>query len=114
MASVPPAYAADTIKAVRDDLAEEAIVIVMNDDALGSEYQQLEGRGMNTGAAIIETPDFAAVAEGFGATGYTIESIADAEAVCKNLTETPNGPVVVDCKINRDVSPRFYAAVHDR
>jgi thiamine pyrophosphate-dependent acetolactate synthase large subunit-like protein len=97
--------------AVRHDL--NAIVVVMNDDALGSEYQQLAARGGYADAALIETPDIAAVAEGFGATGHTVRSPADVDDIADDLSETPEVPVVVDCKVNPDVKHRFYDSFHE-
>jgi thiamine pyrophosphate-dependent acetolactate synthase large subunit-like protein len=97
--------------AVRNDIP--AIIIVMNDDALGSEYQQLAARGGNTEAALIETPDIASVAEGFGAEGYTIRSPADVDEVHDRLAQPLSGPIVVDCKVDPDVKHRFYDTAHE-
>ncbi|WP_255197558.1 thiamine pyrophosphate-binding protein [Halorarius litoreus] len=97
--------------AVRHDL--NAVIIVMNDDALGSEYQQLAARGGHTDAALIETPDIAAVAEGFGATGHTVRSPDDVDDIAGNLSAPPDCPVVVDCKVNPDVKHRFYDSFHE-
>lgn len=89
-----------------------AIIVVMNDDALGSEYQQLAGRGEYAEAAIAETPDFAALANDFGAIGCNVRSVADLDSLECHLETRPDGPVVLDCKIDRDVRHRFYDAVH--
>ena len=97
--------------AIRHNL--NAVVIVMNDDALGSEYQQLAARDGYTDAALIETPDIAAVAEGFGAVGHTVTSPDDVDAIADDLSETPDGLVVVDCKVNPDVKHRFYDSFHE-
>lgn len=97
--------------AMREDIP--VIVVAMNDAALGSEYQQLAGRGMYTDAAVVESPDFADLAESFGAEGYTIRSIEDLEAVTDRVRDPPDGPLVLDCKIDRDVKHRFYDTVHE-
>lgn len=96
--------------AVRQDLP--LVVIVMNDDALGSEYQQLQNKNMYREAAIVETPDIAALAEAYGATGYSVTSLDDLDAAASDLASPPRGPVVLDCKINRDVRHRFYDTDH--
>lgn len=97
--------------AVRHDL--DAVIVVMNDDALGSEYQQLAARGGYTDAALIEAPDIAAVAEGFGAAGHTVRSPEDVDAIADDLSGALDLPVVVDCKVNPDVKHRFYDAFHE-
>lgn len=97
--------------AVRYDIP--AIVVVMNDDALGSEYHQLAGRSEYAEAAISETPDIAALATDFGALGFTVRSVADLESLAEHLNGRLNGPVILDCKIDRDVRHRFYDAVHE-
>jgi thiamine pyrophosphate-dependent acetolactate synthase large subunit-like protein len=96
-------------------LAREEIpitIVVMNDEALGSEYHQLDLAGKNAAAARSETPDFADVAEDFGVRGYTIQSINDIEAISDELSRPPDDPRVVDCKINREVRHRFYLDLH--
>lgn len=97
--------------AVRQDIT--VVVVAMNDAALGSEYQQLAGRDMYTDAAVVESPDFADLAESFGAEGYTVRSVEDLEAVADRVQDPPDGPLVLDCKIDRDVKHRFYDTVHE-
>ena len=88
------------------------IIIVMNDDALGSEYHQLQNKRMAKETAIVETPDIAALANANGATGHRIESVDDLERIAPALKATPENPVVLDCKIERDVRHRFYDTDH--
>ncbi|MFC7131576.1 MULTISPECIES: thiamine pyrophosphate-binding protein [Salinibaculum] len=88
------------------------VILVMNDDALGSEYQQLAARDGYTDAALVETPDIAAVAEGFGATGHTVTAPGDVDDIAPDLS-SPEGLVVVDCKVNPDVKHRFYDSFHE-
>jgi len=95
--------------AVRQNLP--VVVIVMNDDALGSEYHQLRNKGRDPEAAVVETPDIAAIADAHGAAGYTIRSVDDVDALRAEL-EGLDGPVVADCKTNRDVRHRFYDTDH--
>ncbi|WP_255197663.1 thiamine pyrophosphate-binding protein [Halorarius litoreus] len=87
-----------------------SVTVVVNDDALGSEYHQLKNRNLNASAAVAETPDLAALARDFGAEAHTITSVADLDAV--DLSTRPSGPVVLDCKIDRDVKHRFYESDH--
>jgi len=92
--------------AVRYDIP--VLMFVMNDGALGSEYQQLKSHNLPPDAAVVEAPDIAALAEDFGAEAYSVSSAADLEEISDKLDHTPDGPIVVDCKINRDVRHRFY------
>jgi thiamine pyrophosphate-dependent acetolactate synthase large subunit-like protein len=97
--------------AMRQDIP--VIVVAMNDAALGSEYQQLAGRDMYTDAAVVQSPDFADLAESFGAEGHTVRSVEDLETVADRVRDPPDGPLVLDCKIDRDVKHRFYDTVHE-
>jgi thiamine pyrophosphate-dependent acetolactate synthase large subunit-like protein len=96
--------------AARHDIP--AIVVVLNDEALGAEYRLLESADGYTDAAAIEAPDFAEVARSFGADGHTVRSVDDLNAIRDRLDSKPDGPVVVDCKVNRNVRHRFYDSVH--
>lgn len=83
-------------------------VVVMNDTTLGAEYHQARNAGYSGDVAMIETPDLAALADDLGADGYTIRSESDIEAVSERLEAAPSGPVVFDCRVNRDVRHRIY------
>lgn len=88
------------------------VIVIVNDDALGSEYQQLKNRGIDPDAAVAETPDLAALADDFGADAYTVTSTTDLDAIHDVLSDRPTGPVIVDCKVDRDVKHRFYDSDH--
>lgn len=88
------------------------LLVVVNDDALGSEYQQLKNRGLDPESAVSEAPDIAALAGDFGADSYTVTSVADFEAIEDVIASRPAGPVVLDCKVDRDVKHRFYDSDH--
>ena len=66
----------------------------------------------NAAAARSETPDFADIAEDFGVEGYTIRPVNDLQAISDELFETPDGPRVVDCKINREIRHGLYLDLH--
>ncbi|MFB6169508.1 MAG: thiamine pyrophosphate-binding protein [Haloarculaceae archaeon] len=82
------------------------VVVVMNDDMLGSEYHNLDKQTDYVEAPFIDSPDFAEVAASMGATGHTVRSVDDVDALGDVLGEAPTGPVVVDCKINHEVRHR--------
>ncbi|WP_336361474.1 thiamine pyrophosphate-binding protein [Haladaptatus sp. ZSTT2] len=96
--------------AVQQDIS--TIIVIMNDDALGSEYQQLKNRGLSPESAVAKTPDLAALARDFGADAYSVSSVGDLDAIGDIITDRPSGPVVLDCKIDRDVKHPFYDSDH--
>lgn len=90
--------------AVRNDVP--VTIVVGNDRALGSEYHKLDQAGKNAEPSLMETPDLAAVAEGLGAESFTVSGTEDLEELAGVLGERPTGPVVVDCRLNRNVRHR--------
>ena len=90
--------------AVRNDVP--MTVVVMNDESLGSEYHSLDVQGEAPGVALISTPDIADVAESLGAAGRTVRSIDELEALADELGSEPDGPLVVDCRVNHEVRHR--------
>lgn len=87
-------------------------LIVMNDELLGSEYHQLDLAGENAAAAKLATPDLADIAREFGVDGYTVRSVDDLKSISDKLSKKPNGPSLVDCKIDPEVRHRFYQDLH--
>ncbi|HEY8450399.1 MAG TPA: thiamine pyrophosphate-binding protein [Bacillota bacterium] len=80
-------------------------VIVMNDQALGSEFQNLRKAGRPVALSCIETPDLASVARSFGARGLTVRSLDEVPYIAEHID--PSGtPLVVDARINREVRHR--------
>lgn len=90
--------------AVRNEIP--MIIIVMNDSSLGSEYHSLAESGQPAESALVSAPDFADVAQSFGAEGYTARNSEELEAISDKLGQPPEGPVVVDCKVNHEVRHR--------
>lgn len=83
-------------------------VFVMNDDTLGAEYHQLDLSGKPPSAAVVESPDIETLARSLGAEGHTVQSIDDVHSISNRLANPPDGPLVVDCKIDRSVRHRFF------
>lgn len=81
-------------------------VIVMNDESLGSEYHNLAAAGEDPDVALVSAPEFAAVADAMGAEGHTVRDAADLDAIAGALRRGPDGPLVVDCKVNHEVRHR--------
>lgn len=84
------------------------VVVVMNDDALGSEYHQLNLVDECADAAIVGSPDIETVARGLGAESHTARSIDDLEGIADELRGPRETPLVVNCLINHEVRHRSY------
>lgn len=91
--------------AVREEIP--LVVIVGNDQSLGSEYHYLAVQGDDPTVALLETPSIAEVAESFGAEGHRIHRIDELEAIIDRLTN-PSQPVVVECMIDPEVRHHSY------
>ncbi|WP_392839422.1 thiamine pyrophosphate-dependent enzyme [Streptomyces sp. LN500] len=91
---------ADFHTAVRHKLP--LTVIVFNDNAVGQEKHDLVHKKLNASYADMPEPDFAKLAEGFGAKGFTVRKPEDLGEIGRALA-VENGPVLVDVRINGDV-----------
>ena len=90
--------------AAREDLP--LIVIVMNDCAYGAELHFLKMHGLPADKSVFPDVDFAPIAEGFGFRAATVRSLADLRAAA-SLLSAPDGPVLLDCKVNAAVAAPF-------
>ncbi|MGA9869290.1 MAG: thiamine pyrophosphate-dependent enzyme, partial [Acetobacteraceae bacterium] len=91
---------------VREDLP--LVVIVMNDCAYGAELHLLKMRDLPVETAVFPDVDFAPIAEGFGFQTATIRSLEDLRAAAA-LLKDPQGPVLLDCKLNAAVAAPFMS-----
>lgn len=78
------------------------VVVVCNDGGFGSEVHYLRVKGLPDATARYENPSFAAVAEGLGARGITVDTLDQLAAVPEAL-EGLAGPLVIDCRITTEV-----------
>jgi thiamine pyrophosphate-dependent acetolactate synthase large subunit-like protein len=93
--------------ATRNDIP--LIVVVMNDDSLGAEHRQARKAGLSGEAARISAPDFEDVAASLGADGYTVRDRSDVAAIEDALADGSKKQLVIDCKIDKDVTHRLYS-----
>ena len=96
--------------AVREDLP--LVIVVMNDCAYGAELHVLRPRQLPTEKSLFPDIDFADVAACFAFETATIRSLDDLAAVAP-LLANPQGPVLLDCKINQDVVAPFMGELVD-
>lgn len=83
-------------------------VFIMNDSSLGSEYHMLLKLRRPTEPSVIETPEYAEVAKALGARGVTVRSLEELEAVPAHFPKPGDGPLLVDIKITRRVTHRYF------
>jgi len=92
--------------AVREDIP--LIIVVMNDCAYGAELHYLQLERMPAARALFPDVDYAPVAEAFGFRTATIRTLDDLRRAAP-LLQSPDGPVLLDCKINASISGPFTA-----
>lgn len=90
--------------AVRHDLP--VLVVIINDESLGSEYHTLEVSGYPGDVSLLSTPCLGDVARSIGAEAYTVESIDELHEIADEITEAPEGPTVVECRVDHEVRHR--------
>jgi len=91
---------------VREDLP--LVIIVMNDCAYGAELHLLKMRNLPVETAVFPDVDFAPIAEGFGFQTATIRTLDDLRSAAP-LLKDPQGPVLLDCKLNAAVAAPFMS-----
>lgn len=88
----------------REDLP--LIIVVMNDCAYGAELHFLQERGMPAALSQFPDIDYAPVAEAFGFEAATVRTLDELRALEAMLAD-PDGPILLDCKINSSVVAPF-------
>ena len=89
---------------VREDIP--LIIVLMNDCAYGAELHYLKLRDMPVAKAVFPDIDYAPVAEAFGFRSATVRSIDELRSLAPML-RNPDGPILLDCKINASVPASF-------
>jgi thiamine pyrophosphate-dependent acetolactate synthase large subunit-like protein len=87
------------------------LTVVLNDEALGSEYHKFSAHEMNAELATISTPDLGAVMRSLGGNGAlarTIEAVRDA---AHEWVANPT-PTVIDARISRQVVTLPYRRMY--
>jgi acetolactate synthase I/II/III large subunit len=91
---------------VREDLP--MVIVLMNDCAYGAELHFLRLRQQPVAKSVFPDVDFAPIAEGFGFEAATVRTLEDLHKVAPKL-RNPEGPILLDCKINADVAAPFMS-----
>ena len=82
------------------------VIVLMNDGAYGAELHYLKMRGMPVSTAVFADIDFAPIAQAFGFEAFTVRTLEELARLAPAL-KNPQGPMLLDCKINASVAAAF-------
>ena len=78
------------------------LIVVHNDEALGSEYQKLRAHDMDPETSAIPSPDLGAIARAYGARGTLARTIEEVRKGVQEWVAKP-GPMIIDARISKAV-----------
>ena len=82
------------------------VIVVMNDCAYGAELHYLKANDMPVASSTFPDVDFAPMAAAFGFESATVRTLDELRALAP-LLAAPDGPILIDCKINASVAAPF-------
>lgn len=82
------------------------LMVVLNDNAYGSEYSRFEALGYDPKLCYVDWPDFADVARSLGCDGATVRTISELEAAVADVTNLER-PLLLDIRIDPTVNPHL-------
>ena len=82
------------------------VIVLMNDGAYGAELHYLKMRDMPVSTAVFADIDFAPIAQAFGFEAFTVRTLDELAKLAPTLAN-PQGPMLLDCKINASVAAAF-------
>ena len=77
------------------------LVVVLNDQALGSEYHKMKAHKMDAELSTIPTPDIGAIAKAMGGRGALAKSAEEVRKAAAEWVAKP-GPMIIDARISRN------------
>ena len=77
------------------------LVVVLNDEALGSEYQKMRAKKMDPALSAVPSPDLGAIARAFGGRGVLARTAEQVRAAALEWVAKP-GPMIIDARISRN------------
>lgn len=92
-------------------LGLKLLFIVQNDQGLGAEYHKLKATGLDPLLAGVRSPDFGAVARGFGCRGRVVRTLDELAAGMEEFLNG-EGPMVLDVRISRNVVNITYRRMY--
>lgn len=78
------------------------LIVVLNDEALGSEYQKLRAHDMDPETSAIPSPDLGAIARAYGARGTLARTVEEVRKGVQEWVSNP-GPMIIDSRISKAV-----------
>ncbi|HYH43692.1 MAG TPA: thiamine pyrophosphate-binding protein [Burkholderiales bacterium] len=78
------------------------LVVVLNDEALGSEYQKLRAHDMDPETSAIPSPDLGAVSRAYGGRGTLARTVGEVRKAVQEWVAKP-GPMIIDSRISKAV-----------
>ena len=87
------------------------LIVVLNNESLGSEYYKLDAHGMDKQLSCITTPDLGKVAQAFGGKGVMATSIEAVQKAAQEWVANPC-PMIIDARIERAVVTLPYRRIH--
>jgi acetolactate synthase-1/2/3 large subunit len=87
------------------------LIVVMNNEALGSEYYKLDVHKMKKELSVITTPNLGAVAMAFGGKGRQVRTPEEMQAAATEWVAKPC-PMIIDARISRSVLTLPYRRIH--
>jgi len=77
------------------------LTVVLNDQALGSEYQKMVVHKMNAELSAIPTPNIGEIAKSMGGRGALATSVDEVRKAAAEWVANP-GPMIIDARISRN------------
>ena len=78
------------------------LIVVHNDEALGSEYQKLRAHDMDPETSASPSPDLGAIARAYGARGTLARTVEEVRKGVQEWVAKP-GPMIIDARISKAV-----------
>jgi len=102
-------HLAELETAVREQMP--LLTVVLNDEALGSEYHKFHAHKMDAELAAITTPDLGAVMRSLGGKGTLARTIEEVRGAAEEWVANPT-PAVIDARISRKVITLPYRRMY--
>jgi thiamine pyrophosphate-dependent acetolactate synthase large subunit-like protein len=86
------------------------LIVVLNDEALGAEYQKMRAHKMQAALSAVQSPDIGAIARAFGGKGVLARTADEVRKAATEWVAKPE-PMVIDARISRNVISLPYRRV---
>jgi thiamine pyrophosphate-dependent acetolactate synthase large subunit-like protein len=86
------------------------LIVVLNDEALGAEYQKMRAHKMQAALSAVPSPDIGAIARAFGGKGVLARTADEVRKAATEWVAKPE-PMVIDARISRNVISLPYRRV---